>query len=590
MQNAQQQSILDTVDQYIANKQLAHAIATLNRALQQTPTFYQGWLTLSRCLFDANYTAKAIDVAKHAEQFDPLNEEFASIQQFMSQNAFAQAAQVADAMLVKCPHHPRALFTLASINLSQQLPERSALLLEKELPFVPAVKTLRQLLIDSYLNAGDYQKALDAARDLVELAPSFESIWQWIGLLFKYAQYQGVLQACDRAEEFAAQSPAKLSQIELMRGQTLRIMGQRQNSIDTLRRSLRHDPSNADAWWALADFKNYQFSGTEYDQLHSLANDKSVDQRSKMLSTFCLAKSSEIKDGLELSFSLYERANQLFAKPFSSQEMQQEFAARIRGYSEAALATQARVPNNQPTPIFLVGMPRSGSTLLEQILATHPKIEGTIEQPTLPAIERLTQQICQQKYQSNLLNGLSSLTQDDLTFLGEQYLSKSRLFRQENVNFFIDKQPFNYRLIGLIHKILPHAIIIDVRRNPMDCGLSLFKQYFHSGVEFSYSLDAIADAINAYNAIINHWQTALPERIITVQYETLVSQPENHLQHLFDQMGVSYDERCLQFHKNPRTIHTASSEQVREPLHLRSVNASERVAKSLKVLQQKLTA
>ena len=589
MQNPQHHDILNTVEQHIQSGQLANAIALLNQALKQSPSFYQGWLKLSQCLHSASYKAQAIDVAKHAEQFDPLTNEFSQIQQLMQQNEVTQAATIAQGMLSKCPHHPRALFTLASISLSQQRPEKCAQLLETELPFVPAIVALRQLLIDSYTQAGQYEKALDAAHKLVELHTSFESLWQWIGLLFKYAQYPNLLAACDRITEFAADDRKKRSQVELMRGQTLRIMGERDKSIEALRLSIEYDPGNADAWWALADFKNYQFGRGDIKQLEALVNHSETDQRNRTLAAFSLAKATELADGIEQSMPMYEHANALYKSRFSLSDMQREFAARKEGYSSKALNIQALPLDNQPTPIFLVGMPRSGSTLLEQILASHPRIEGTIEQPTLPNIEQQAQQLCMQQYKTDLRSGLSLMNANDLTQLGRSYLEKGRLFRHEHCDYFIDKQPFNYRLIGLIHKILPHAIVIDVRRSPMDCGFSLFKQYFHSGVEFSYSQDDIAGAINAYNGLMTHWHEAIPGRIITVQYESLVREPEDELRNLFDQMGVSYDERCLQFHQNPRTIHTASSEQVREPLHQRSIDAWMHVETRLTALQHNLT-
>ncbi|WP_164084736.1 tetratricopeptide repeat-containing sulfotransferase family protein [Alteromonas flava] len=583
------QQVLTHAEQFMGNQQHAHAIALLNQTLKQTPSFYQGWLKLSQCLYEANYLPQARDIAQHAEQFDPLTTEFKQIQQAIAQKDYDSAAQIAKVILTACPHHPRALFTLAHLALSHARPQESVALITQHLEYVPANLSLRQLLLDSYLQADDYTGALQAAEALVALNECFETLWRWIGLLLKYSQTGGLLDACSRAAKFAHREPLKQSQLALIRGQTLRILGQRDESVKALQDSLHADPNNADAWWALADMKNYRFSAEEFRAIQRLAENQRLPGRTRSIATFALAKATELSSGIEPSMPLYTRANQLLPTQNTSlQQMETEFARRKKAFSIAALQTQAERLDNQPCPIFIVGMPRSGSTLIEQILASHPEIEGTIEQPTLPAIERVAQQLSQKHYQSDFFTAISQMDQKELTQLGQTYLDKGALFRRESCNYFIDKQPFNFRLIGLIHKILPNARIIDVRRHPLDCGLSLYKQFFHAGVDFSYHLRDIAKAINAYDSLMQHWHAMLPERIITVQYESLVTEPEEEIRRLLDKVGVCYDERCLHFHHNPRKIHTASSEQVREPLYTRSIDVWRRVESELAELQQHL--
>jgi hypothetical protein len=193
-----------------------------------------------------------------------------------------------------------------------------------------------------------------------------------------------------------------------------------------------------------------------------------------------------------------------------------------------------------------------------------------------------------QRYNLPLTQALDKLTGDELSQLGQAYLDESALFRSKNTDFFIDKQPFNFRLIGFIHKILPHAIVIDVRRNPLDCGFSLYKQYFHSGVEFSYKLNHIGAVYDAYLKIMKHWSNVLPSKVVKLQYETLVNDPEQEIRDLLANVGVQFEERCLHFYQTKRSIHTASSEQVRKPLNKNGIGAWRKVERELLELVRSL--
>ena len=287
--------------------------------------------------------------------------------------------------------------------------------------------------------------------------------------------------------------------------------------------------------------------------------------------------------------ALYNQANTLKAPHgFTPQGICKDLTAIRHAYTPAALAGQAESTINQATPIFIVGLPRSGTTLLEQMLASHSQIEGTLEQPTLAAIERRMQRYVRSHYQKNLNDSLELISARDLTSFGRAYIEQGRLFRQQHCAFFIDKQPFNFRHTGLIHKILPKAVIIDMRRNPMDCGWSLFKQYFQSGVDFSYRLDHIGTVYNAYVDLMMHWQNVLPERVLTVNYEELVAAPEQQLKRVFQHIGLNYEPGCLAYYNSDRAVHTASSEQVREPVNRNGIGAWREFESGLDALKRSL--
>jgi tetratricopeptide (TPR) repeat protein len=589
MQSPSFQTVLTDANKLIADGRFADAIPPIYAAVKQQPKFYQGWLLFSRCLFEVGHIAEAIQISQHAEQADPLTKDFQKIQQHMQNKAFTKAEEIAKEMLKKQPHHPRAYFTLANIELSKNRPDKSVSVLEQGIAYLPANLPLRRLLLDSYVNAGYFAQALSSAKALVQLNESFDTLWTFIGLLLKYGQHEELLVACNKAYAFIGHDKAKQSQIDLLRGQALRILGQRDNSIQALQAALQANPRNADAWWALADFKNHVFSSQDRIDIEALLDEPEVSRDARSIAIFALAKVSETEGDTRQTMALYDKANRWKRPPqYHPEAMVEEFNKRMQAYTKQALAIQADKRDSKNVPIFIVGLPRSGSTLVEQILASHEQIEGTLEQPTLPSIERRAERLCQDHYQANLSNALERLTPKELSELGQAYLDDGALFRSGHTRFFTDKQPFNFRLIGLIHKILPHALIIDVRRNPLDCGLSLYKQYFHSGVDFSYQLSDIGEAYKAYVRLMDHWHSVLPKKVLQVQYECLVKSPEAETKRILAFIGVRFDPNCLTYYETERAIHTASSEQVRQPINNKGIDAWRSVEASLSELQESL--
>ncbi len=575
MHNFSANDVISTVKNKVAYLGAEMGISLLKTELKAQPSFYQGWLLLSRYLFEAGQYEDAIQASNNAEKQDILSQEFRQVQTAMQSKDYAEAEKVAQNMLAKVEGHPRAFFTLAHIGMLKQQPFDSVNALHKSLKYNPANLTLRRLLIDALVSAGEFQSAINAAKALVTIQASFASYWQLIQLLLKYAQYDEVLvncdlalQNCEETKHNAKDHAKKLSQIHCMRAKALRIKGQKNKSIAAFHLSIQHNAINAEAWWGLADLKTYEFSQKEQQAIERCLKSPLIAQDEKAMAAFALAKANESNKTSEQAFDLYIKANQLCHRPyFSSEQIHREFDARIQMYSKDALQIQADAVNNEATPIFIVGLPRSGTTLVEQILASHSLIQSTIEQPTLPIIEQSAQLLCKKSYGQPLQSSLHQLSSQELSQLGNAYLQKSALFRQTHAQYFTDKLPFNFRLIGLIHKVLPHAFVVDVRRHPLDCGVSLFKQYFTSGVDFSYNLEQIGEFYVDYLRLMEHWDKALPGKVIKIQYEKLINEPEAQIRHLFECINVAFEEKTLVFHQSTKTVHSASSEQVRQPIN-----------------------
>ncbi len=565
------------------------AIATLQDQLGQTTEHFTGWLMLSRLLFEAERYGDAVKASQNAERLDPLEPQFQAIQRAMQSRDLATASRTAQAMLKEIPGHPRAIFTLAHIHQSRGDFEGAAIQLDEGLETSPANLTLRAMQVGAFEQAGRYRDAVRAAELIARLDDGFQSLFALATLLLRYGQNEPALAICDRLIPLAGNDRGKASAIALVRAQLLRVLGHREEAVESFRRSLASNPANAAAWWGLADLKTYSFTDTDRTALNALSTRPGLNPRDQSLATFALAKAEESIDGAKAAFARYHDANQKHPTgSFNADAFDSAVERLTREVDAAALGRQAKPRPGVARPLFIVGLPRSGSTLVEQILASHSQIEGTIEQPTLPAIKRRAHLMCVQKLSGDYLSNLGEISVEALDQLGDNYLEESRLFRPDAAPVFTDKLPHNFEHVGLIHKILPDAVIVDVRRNPMDCGYSLYKQHFTQGTDFSYRLETVGRYYNGYLKIMDHWQTVLPGRVFTLQYEDLVANPEAQVRALLDHAGLPFEAACLEFHKTRRAVRTASSEQVRQPLNAKGVGAWKAVETELLPLKDAL--
>ncbi len=582
-------TLLKNADALAESGQLDPAITALKAGLQHTPAHFTGWLALSRLLYRADYFSEAVQVGQSAEQLDPLGAEFQAIQRAIQSRDYSAATQTAQAMLARVEGHPRAIFTLAHLALAHGHVERAVTLIEDGLSVMPANLTLISMQVGALEQAGRYRAAIEAAERLCQLDRSSNSLWALITVLMRYGQNQAALDACDQLWPKIGDHPGQKSAVELVRAQIYRILGQREASLAAFRACLDLNPRNATAWWGLADLKTHDFSSADRTAITGLMSAPGLNPLERSLAAFALARAEESAGDPETAMASYHRANKLH--PAHNFDLKAFHAAVTRITSTVtrdALTAQADMPDNAPRPIFIVGLPRSGSTLVEQILASHSAIEGTMEQPTLPALKQRAHAICATELGGDYLDRLGQVPQRVLTALGQSYLDESALFRAQGAPLFTDKLPHNFEHVGLIHKILPHAVIIDVRRHPMDCGYSLYKQHFTQGTEFSYRLENIGRYYKGYLTLMDHWDRVLPGRVFHLQYEDLVTHPERVVRGLLDHIGLEFEEACLSFHTTQRPVRTASSEQVRQPLSAKAIGASKPLEAELHPLRQAL--
>jgi tetratricopeptide (TPR) repeat protein len=375
--------------------------------------------------------------------------------------------------------------------------------------------------------------------------------------------------------QLLAASPGA-AHLHLLLGHSLKTVGRQKETIESYREAAAVRPGFGDAYWSLANLKTYRFSQEEIARMRAEEAAAATGPVDRYHLCFALGKAFEDRQEYGESWRYYERGNTLKrAESHYRPEIDETNTRKqievctARFFAERASASaSAGVPD--PDPIFVLGLPRSGSTLIEQILASHSQVEGTRELPDIPSLV-----LELQGRQPDLLNPrypgvLAELEPEDFRRLGERYMTGTRAYRKGKAGtpppFFIDKMPNNFRHIGLIHIMMPNAKIIDVRREPMACCFSNLKQLFAVGQEFSYSIEDIARYYRTYLDLMSHWDEVLPGRVLRVSYEDVVGDLEGNVRRILKFCGLEFEPACVEFHKTERSVRTASSEQVRLPI------------------------
>jgi hypothetical protein len=370
-------------------------------------------------------------------------------------------------------------------------------------------------------------------------------------------------------------------------GHIYKTLGRRNESEAAYKAALAMDPALADAYWSLADLKNYSFSDTEIAAMQHLLTNDQAERSAAAPVYFALGKAFEQREQYADAFAYYARGNALrrLDAPFDIEHFERR-TARIRTFfGKDFFADRAGSGEPDPAPIFIVGLPRSGSTLVEQILASHSCVEGTMELPNIISITHQFDDMVASRdgYPETVGTAPVGL----LTALGSRYLEETAPLRTGRERF-TDKLPNNFSHVGLIHAILPNATIIDARRHPMDCCFSTFKQHFAEGQTFSYDLDDLGRYYRCYLSLMDHWDAVLPCKVLHLQYEDLVRDPEANIRRLLDHCGLPFEASCLDFHQTRRSVRTASAEQVRRPIYTSGVDHWRHFEKELQPLREAL--
>ena len=351
-------------------------------------------------------------------------------------------------------------------------------------------------------------------------------------------------------------------------GHCLKTVGRSQESIEAYKAALTQAPTLGEVWWSLANLKTYPFGPHDISAMEDALQVEKLDPEDQLHLHFALGKAYEDQAQYDLSFSHYECGNSIRRSQIehSSDRIKDQLARMKSLISSSGFKARLDQGHQADDPIFIIGLPRSGSTLIEQILSSHPLIEGTMELPDILAMARRLERETRAYPEC-----LGHMSESELKALGQAYLDQTRSVRQLGRPLFIDKMPNNFLHVGLILTILPRAKIIDARRSPMGTCFAAFKQHFARGQTFSYDQAELGTYYRGYVDLMDHVDQVLPGRVLKVRYEDLVSDTETEIRRLLDYCGVPFDPACIQFHQNDRAVRTASSEQVRRPIYSDSV-------------------
>ncbi|HEY4881002.1 MAG TPA: sulfotransferase [Steroidobacteraceae bacterium] len=548
----------------LAARDPAGAMEAYLQAVNLNPALPASWKALQVLFKSAGRTAEAETAAAHVATLASLPVAVVTASSMFADGEVHDAERVVRQFLLQHPDHVEAMRLLARIGVQLDILDDAEFLFESVLAFAPDYHLARYEYVDVLLKVHKYVKALEEIDKLLKLEPRNRSY----RILYANAcvglgnQEEGLRVF----RELAAEAPAA-ADIRLSIAHALKTLGRQQQAIESYRAAAEVKPSFGDAYWSLANLKTYRFTDEEIARMRSQESAPTTQLQDRYHLCFALGKGLEDRGQYAESFGYYERGNALKKSESRYRPEPVERNARLQAAvcSQEFFAARQGVGCPRPDPIFIVGLPRSGSTLLEQILASHTEVEGTMELADIPRLVHRLQGREYQEANPRYPGVLAELTAEQLRGFGEKYLADTQVYRTGKA-FFIDKMPNNFRHIGLIHLMLPNAKIIDARREPMACCFSNFKQLFAAGQEFTYSFEDIARYYRSYIELMAHWDRALPGKVLRVQHEAVVEDLEGNVRRILEFCGLAYQLQCVEFYKTERSVRTASSEQVRRPI------------------------
>jgi tetratricopeptide (TPR) repeat protein len=540
------------------------AIAAFSRAVSLNPALTTSWVMLERLYRRTGETKLAAAAFEQVSLLDKLPPEVVRAGTLFSDGDLAAAENILQRYRAAGGDHVEALRLLGRVAHQRKALEEAEALLEDALRLAPDCRAIRIDYIRILLEAQKYMKANDLARGLLEVDPeSSDLLSLWAAACVGLGRYQ---QAIEVYEQLTAAFPGS-AEMRVALGHTLQSIGRQKEAIESYHAATNIRPSFGDAYWSLANLKTYRFSEDELARMRAEEAGPSIHVVDRYHVCFALGKAYEDRMQYPESWTFYKRGNALkraesrYDPEISEMQGRQLIDVCTAGFF-AARATFG-VPD--PDPIFIVGLPRSGSTLVEQILASHSQVDGTRELPEVPRIVRELEGLRPHPENPRYPGVLANLEPDTFRMLGERYISETRVYRGTR-RYFIDKMPNNFRHIGLIHLMLPNATIIDVRREPMACCFSNLKQLFASGQEFTYDMEDVGRYYRTYLTLMRHWDSVLPGRVMRISYEDLINDLHRNVRRMLALCDLEFEPACTEFYKTERVVGTASSQQVRQPL------------------------
>jgi len=556
---------------YRTLKQGKQASIHFYKATKINPALLSAWQALLPIYQQANQSSATKLCKSQIKQLSALPKPILAATDLLYDGKITQADIMCRQYLQENKHSIAGLQLLADIALALKATSEAEFILETAVELAPEKPEVKYQLFKIYSKLGKFAKALALANILTE-QNSQNTFYQ----LAKATALVGVgdISAAITIYTDTVANGHTQANVYLLLGHAYKTQGDIKASVTAYQQAYSADPYCGDAYWSLANTKTYAFTTTEIDTMLSGTQQQDISVKDKIHLHFALGKAYEDQGANGSSsankykdaFTHYATGNKLQRSSLAySPESHSSFVqSQIKAFTPELIKRLKGKGHSSAAPIFIVGLPRAGSTLLEQILASHSTVDGTME---LHEVLGLAANLS--KKQGNKPSypfNLGSINNDYFARFGEKFINDTQVYRQGGT-YFIDKMPNNYMHIGLIKLILPNAKIIDARRDPMACCFSGFKQLFGEGQEFSYSLTDIALYYKNYVTLMDHWQRLFPGEILLVNHEDIVANTDTQIRRMLDFCGLEFEQACIDFHKNKRAVKTPSAQQVRQPIY-----------------------
>ncbi len=545
------------------------AIEAYRKAVEFNPGLVASWRDLGRMLRRQGDLPAATVAEANAKRLAGLPRELQSVTSMMHEDKLYKAEKLCRHFLQQHSHHLEGMRLLAAIGSRLNILDDAEFLLESALELDPKFDLARIDFIKVLHKRQKFERAFEQAVELRRRMPgNLAAEMAYANQCSAVGRYEEALEVLDGLLD-KSPSPAN---VQMLRGHALKTIGRHDDAVAAYQAAAAERPGFGDAWWSLANMKTYRFDDAELERMQELEASAELGRTDRYHLCFALGKAHEDREDYRRSFQYYDRGNRLKREEvhYSADSMRADFERQKSFFTPDRTAALRGAGAGDDDPIFIVGLPRTGSTLIEQILASHSQVDGTLELPNILAMVHRLNGRLRQDETPRYPDVLGEFEDARLAKLGRQYIEETRIHRG-TARYFTDKMPNNFRHIGLIKSILPNARIIDARRAPMACCFSGFKQLFAEGQEFSYGLSDIGRYYADYVDLMAHWHQVYPGSILQVDYENMVADVEVEVRRMLDFLGLAFESSCVEFHRTQRSVRTASSEQVRKPIYTSGV-------------------
>ena len=554
------------------------AVTVLRKAVEFDPTLDTAFFTLGKALGNLGHGREADEAYEKSFELSPHRKLMAQALALHRDGKFREAEKVYRHILQSDPDNVDVLRLLGLVLFVGNREYEAEKYLRKALSLAPDFIDALIDLGNLYKESHRLEEAVECFKKATELSPAAVKAHFLLGSTL--APSSLTFDAIDAYRKALELKPNHTG-AHLGLGHVLKTVGELDGAIDAYRKCIEINPQHGEAYWSLSNLKTYKFSDADIEEMQRCVKNPELDDNSKVSFFFTLAKAYEDRDDYDNAWKCYENGNTIRRTTENYDPVLTETLhdALLKVFDRDLFEKNTGVGLEDESAIFILGLPRSGSTLQEQILASHSMVEGTSE---LPYLSRVATSLNRNRADGiNYPEAVQQLSNPHFVALGHDYLNYAKMHRNDGTPYFIDKMPNNFPLIGFLHLILPNAKIIDARRHPLDACLSCYRQLFAKGQAFTYDLVEIGEYYLEYQRMMDRWHELLPGRILTVQYEEVVTDFENQVRRILQYCNLPWEDDCLTFYETIRPVRTPSSEQVRQPIYTKSINHSNKYAKHL---------